>query len=472
MAFDLVIIGGGAAGFSTAIKATEITFGKAKIALINHGNLGGTCVNVGCVPSKYLLEGSNLYHYPPRKSYNGISFQAPSLDFREFMKGLRNFVASVRKRRYEDLIKEFDNIKLFPGKASFSSSSTVTVKYKGKSKRLKGKYFLIATGSRPIAPPIEGLDEVGYLDSNTVWNLEELPGSMLVIGGGPIALELGQAFQHLGTKVTIVEVLDRILPNLDPDISKSIRHVLEREGINIITKARVSRLYRKGEKKVAEILTDKGKLGLEVDEVLVATGRAPNTDGLNLDLVDVKMNKYGYISVDGWLRTSNRRVFAAGDVIDKGMKLETLAAKEGTVVADNIFGKHVKMDFTAVPFVIFTNPNVAIAGLSEREATKKYKACSCRVVPVSLTSKGRILQEEDGYVKMVIHPTTRRILGVHVVAHNAAEFITEASVAIKKRMTVEELIDTVHVFPTMAEALKLAALAFKRDVDRMPCCME
>lgn len=472
MIFDLVIIGGGAAGFSAAIKATEITLGKAKIALINHGNLGGTCVNAGCVPSKYLLEGSNLYYHPLRKSYNGITFKTPSPNFKEFMKGLKNFVAFTRKQKYEDLIEEFDNVKLFSGTASFSSPSTVTVRYNGKSKKLEGKYFLIATGSRPSAPPIEGLNEVGYLDSNTIWDLEELPGSMLIIGGGPVALELGQAFQHFGTEVTIVEVLDRVLPSLDSDISRSIQYVLEREGMNIITKARISRLYKRGGKKVAEILTNKGKSELKVDEILVAVGRIPNTDGLNLDRVGVRVGKNKHIIVDGWLRTSNRRVFAAGDVINKGMKLETLAAKEGTIVADNIFGRQTKMDFTAVPFVVFTTPNVAIAGLSEVEVTKKYKACSCSVVPISVTSKGKILQEEDGLVKMVIHPTTRRILGVHVVAHNAAEFITEASMAIKKRMTIEEVIDINHVFPTMAEALKLAALGFKRDVERMPCCME
>lgn len=471
--YDLVIIGAGAAGFAATIKASEITENRTRIALITAGALGGTCVNVGCVPSKYLIEASNHYFYSKKNFFKGIKLRG-EFEFSKIMEGLRELVDTLRKEKYEDVIGFYENVELIKGKARFKSQREIEiVKNDGEAENITGKKFIIATGSSPSIPPIQGITEISYLTSDNIWELKEKPESLLVIGGGAIGLELGQAFLHFDTKVTIVEAADRIIVNSEPEISERLTKILSNEGMEIITKARVAKVKQENETKVIEVLTHKGTIKIKVDEVLLATGRKPNTKELNLEAAGVKTDGKGFIITNEYMKTSNPNIYAAGDVVSKALMLETLAAKEGVIAGVNsIKGNELKMDYTAIPFVVFTNPNVASVGLTEQELMQKYNTCWCKVLTLDKVPKARIINEYEGLIKIVVNPSNEKIVGIHALAPQAAEFITEGALAIKCGFTIEEMINTTHVFPTLAECIKIAAQSFRRDVTKMSCCME
>ena len=469
--YDFIVVGGGAAGFAAAVRLSELTQGEGSIAMVNSGKIGGTCVNVGCVPSKYLIEAAKQYYESRHSRFDGVDVMGASLDFGRLMDGLRRLVDSMRSEKYEKVLDHY-NIELVRGKASFKSSETLMVEDGGRVEEIAGRIFLVATGSAPLIPKIEGLDSIPYLTTDNIWGLRELPDSLLVIGGGAIGLELGQAFSRLGSKVTIVEALDRVLPVAEPEVSEILGDVLRKEGINILTKSRVSRLRRKGEAVEAEILSHKGSERLTFDKVLIAVGRRPNTSSLNLERIGVELDKRGFIKVDEFMRTSNSRVYAAGDVVSKKLMLETLSSREGVVAAENMAGRKATIDYSSVPVVTFTEPQVAWVGLTEEEVVERYHACSCRVVRFTDVPKALITGYTDGVIKIVIEPGSHRVLGVHALSHHAAEYIVAAAHLIRAGQTIEDLLDTIHVFPTFAEAMKLAAIAFKRPLKAMPCCME
>ncbi|MDJ0268978.1 MAG: mercury(II) reductase [Aigarchaeota archaeon] len=469
--YDYTIVGGGAAGFSAAIKLSELTEGKASIALVNYGKLGGTCVNVGCVPSKYLIEAAKLYHEGRESRFPGIGVST-RLDFKALMNDLRRFVAQLRSEKYEQVLQHYGNVEVFHGKASFTSSGALQIAADGQQLEVGAEKYLIATGSRPVPPPIEGINKAGYLDSDRIWSLEEQPESMLVIGAGAIGLEIGQAMLRLGTKIHLVEVMDRILPGAEPEISDTLYRVLKQEGMDIHLKTRIARIATDNGRKRVSILTHEGEKSIIVDEVLAAAGRRANTEYLNLDKVGVELDGRGFVKVDDGMRTSNPRIYAAGDVISKKLMLETLSAREGVVAAINMTGGHAAIDYSAVPVVTFTEPQAAFVGMSEQEVSEKYGACSCRVLKMEDVPKARITRNTEGLIKIVIHPYTGKIAGVHALSANAAEYIIAAAYMLKTGQRVEDVIDTIHVFPSFAEAMKLAATAFTRPVEFMPCCME
>jgi len=469
--YDYVVVGAGAAGFAAAVKLSELSDGEARIALVNGGRIGGTCVNVGCIPSKYLIENAKLYFEGKKKRYRAVSITT-GLDFKILMEDVRNLTAFLRGGKYEGVLHQFDNVELLNGVVRFNSSGTVKVVGDGFELEVEAEKYLIATGSRPHPPPIKGLDEVGYLDSDSVWNLEEQPESMLVIGAGAIGLEVGQAMQRLGTQVIIVEAMDRILPTTEPEISEELRKTLTYEGIDIYTKVRVARIYGANGRKIVQVLTRDGDKRFEVDEVFVATGRRPNTDGLGLETVGVDVDEKGFVKVDKTMRTSNPRIYAAGDVVSKKLMLETLAAREGVIAALNMAGERAEIDYSAVPVVTFTEPQVASVGFTERELMERIKSCTCRLVEVNNTSKAVLNHEDRGVAKLVVNPYNNRVVGLHVMAPNAAEFILAGAAMIKAGFTVDDMLNLVHVFPTYAESIKLVATAFIRSVKAMPCCME
>jgi mercuric reductase len=469
--YDYVVVGAGAAGFAAAVKLSELSDGGARVALVNGGRIGGTCVNVGCIPSKYLIENSKLYFEGKRKRYRAVNLTT-SLDFKALMEDLRNLTAILRREKYKEVLSRFDNVELLNGIARFNGPGSVKVVRDGSETEITAEKYLIATGSRPHPPPIKGLEEVGYLDSDTLWKLEEQPGSMLVIGAGAIGLEIGQAMQRLGTQVIMVEALDRILPTTEPEISEELRKALVDEGMEIYTKARVARIYIKEGRKIVQVLTREGDKNFEVDEVFVATGRRPNTDGLGLENVGVDVDERGFVKVDRTMRTSNPRIYAAGDVVSKKLMLETLAAREGVIAALNMAGERAEIDYSSVPIVTFTEPQVASVGLTERELMERIKSCTCRLVEVSNTSKAVLTHEGRGIAKLVVNPYDNKVVGLHIMSPNAAEFILAGAVMLKAGYTVDEMLDLVHVFPTYAESIKLVATAFIRSVKAMPCCME
>ena len=469
--YDFVIIGGGAAGFACAVKLSELSGGDARIALINSGWLGGTCVNVGCVPSKALIEAGKLAFESSRARVPGIRSKT-EIAFEEVMGWIRRTVNELRREKYESLLERLDGVELIRGRASFRGDGSLIVEQDGRDLEIKGHKYLISTGSRPSVPPIEGLKEAGYVTSDDVWKMGERPESLMVVGAGAIGVEIGQAMNRLGVKTTMVEVLDRVLPGIEPELSKVLTDVLRKEGVKVYTKTRVVRVRKKGERKVVELATGEGRKEEEVEQVLVATGRSPNTDGLNLEEVGVKLDKRGFVETDATMRTTNPNVYAAGDVVSKKWMLETLAAREGVVAAINMYGGRAEMDYKGVPLVVFTEPQVASVGLTEEETVKEFGGCACRTLELYDLPKSRITGYKSGIAKVVIDPSSGRVLGYHVIAPNAAEFASTASLITRFNLTIEDVLWIHTVFPTFSESLKLVATKFFRQLELMPCCME
>ncbi|MHB8603072.1 MAG: mercury(II) reductase [Nitrosotalea sp.] len=459
--YDLIILGGGAAAFASALKAAEI---DSKVVMIERDVIGGTCINVGCVPSKNLLGIGELIHDCLSRRLDGQSFQSMKFDFRKIIQDKDDLVLKLRNQKYVDVLKSMPNTEFIVGNAKFRSRNEIDVN----GKILKAKNILIATGSSAAIPQINGIEEIDYLTNTEALSLEEKPDSMIIIGGRTLGLEFAQMYSRLGTKVTLLQRSDRIIPEEEPEISDAMRSYLEEEGIEIHTGVKIQSVRNGGGQKV--VLAS----GLEfrAEKLLMATGRRPNTNDLALENAGVLTSESGAVVVDDEMRTNISNIFAAGDVIGEPM-LETVAAKEGSIAASNaLFGTNKKMDFSAVPHAIFTSPQVASVGVTEKEAVGKYGSCSCKTLPISDVPKAAIVNRTKGLIKMVVEPQTKRIIGVHILSDLAADIIHEAVLAVKFRLTVDDIIDTVHVFPTMSESIKLVATSFKKNVKQLSCCVE
>ncbi len=337
---------------------------------------------------------------------------------------------------------------------------------------LDGKKFIVATGSSTRIPQIEGIDKVNYLTNVEALSLRDKPDSMVIIGGRALGLEFAQMYAHMGTQVTLLQRSEQIIPEEEPAISDALRFYLEEEGITIKTEAHVKRVFEKnGEKTV--VATCNGKeIVTTGDELLMATGREPNTKDLGLAAAGVRLREDGAVKVNREMHTTAPKVWAAGDVIGEPM-LETIAAKEGATAAENaLLGTHKKVDFLPVPRAIFTSPQVATVGLTEKKTIESGYECSCRTVEMSKVPKATVIRETRGLIKMVADAQTGRILGVHILGDNAADIIHEGVLAVKYKLTVDDIIDTVHVFPTLAESIKLVAVSFRKDLDSLSCCSE
>ena len=463
--FDLVILGSGSAAFAAAIKASDQ---GAKTAMIERSTLGGTCVNVGCVPSKNLLRAGELQYYDTHREFPGIRPGRTTLEFNRIIEQKNQIVRALRKVKYSDVLKSLPSTKLFRGDARFVSQTRVKVD----GINVDGRKFVVATGSSPRIPVIPGIENVSYLTNVEALSLRNKPASMVVLGGRALGLEFAQMFSHMGTKVTLLQRSDRIIPEEEPDISHALRQYLEDEGIEIKTGVEVKRVYQTQGEKVIVATANGREFEARGDELLLATGREPNTSRLGLETVPVRLRKDGAVKVDREMHTTARHVWAAGDVIGEPM-LETIAAKEGATAAENaLLGTHRKIDFLPVPRAIFTSPQVASVGLTEKEAHERGYKCTCRTIPMSKVPKAVVIRDTRGLVKMVVEASTGRILGVHILAETAADIIHEAVLAVKHRLTIDDVIDTVHVFPTMTESIKLAATSFRKDIDQLSCCAE
>ncbi|WP_016730343.1 mercury(II) reductase [Saccharolobus islandicus] len=451
---DLVIIGYGAAGFAALIRANQLGI---KPVVVGYGEIGGTCVNVGCVPSKRMLRIGELYN-------NSSKIVGKKL-FPEFFQAFQDkaeIVNSLRKEKYEDVINSYD-VKLIIGKAHFISPNAIKVN----GETIEAKKFIIATGSSPNVPNINGLTEVGFWTNVEALSPDKTISSLAIIGGRALALEFAQMYKRLGVDTIILQRSERILPDWEPEISLSVKNYLEKnDNIPIFTNVRVKEVRKGNGGKT--VVTDNGEV--EADEILLATGRKPNVD-MNLDAAGIELNDKGGIKVNEELRTSNPNVYAAGDVIG-GPMLEALAGRQGSIAAENaIMNVKRKIDMSSVPQVVFIEPNVAKVGLTALEAMKEGYDIDHRVVKMNNIAKARILREDYGLIKMVIDKKFRNILGVQMFGKYAAEVINEAALAVKFRATIDDLIDTIHVFPTMAESLRIVALAFTSDVSKMSCCV-
>ncbi|KAA8922720.1 mercury(II) reductase [Thermoplasma sp.] len=465
--YDLLIIGYGAAAFSAAIKASEITSGQASIAMVGTGPLGGTCVNVGCVPSKMLISAARNIMYMARPRYPGIEAEYRT-DSSKILEFIRQAVGEERHNKYETVVSGYENIDLYRSRAVFTGDRKISIE---DGTEIFGYNVIIGTGSRPSIPPIQGLKDAGYITSNEFWSLEKIPGELVIIGSGPIGSEIGQAAARIGSRVKIIEIADQILPGIPRDMAQKVMESMVRDGIEFHLSSAVKSVSVENGKKIVRFETGGLQREVEADEILVATGRSPNVD-LDLEKTGVQYDRYGIV-VDGNLRTSNRKIYAAGDVVKQRFKLETLAAKQGVIAAENIFNRAgIMIDLSSFPLAIFTDPEYASVGYTEDEARSAGLRYDVRAISTGDVAKERILRNADGIIRMIVEQGTKRILGIQMVAENAADMINEASVIIHSGMTVDDVIDTPHVFPTVNEGLKLAAQSFLRDISMMSCCME
>ncbi len=460
---DLMVIGGGSAAFAAAIRAAEL---GAKVGVAEAGVIGGTCLNRGCLPTKNLLYAAGRYHLYGRNFFPGLPHGSDAINFQEIIGQKNALVTEMRKQKYLDVLEAFPAIQYFSDRAQFVDDHCVQVD----GKQVSAEYFLIATGASPVAPPIPGLKESGYITYKESLDLDKLPARMVVIGGGAIGLEIGQMYARFGTKVTILEALPRIAPMEEPEISEALKKYLSEESIEIHTGASVRRVANNLmlKKVLAEI--DGKPEEFSCDELLVATGLRPNTDNLGLEKIGAARSGQGAVAVDEELRSNMRHVWAAGDVTGQ-MMLVTVAAYEGGLAAENALLKaHNKMAFDAIPHAIFTDPGVASVGMKESVARASGKKILTTVVPFEHVPKAGAIRDTRGLIKMVVDAKDYTILGVHILGPEAPDLIHLGVLAIQNKMTVGDVIRTVFVYPTMAEAFKIAAISFKKDVTKLSCC--
>ncbi|HEY5842193.1 MAG TPA: mercury(II) reductase [Mycobacterium sp.] len=469
---DLAIIGSGSAAFAAAIAA--VNHGKS-VVMIERGTVGGTCVNVGCVPSKALLAAAEARHGAAAADrFPGLDAGVvPPLDFAGLIAGKDALVAQLRADKYIELASEY-GWEIVTGTAAFDGTGDTprlrVAANDGGTRVVEAGQYLIATGATPWIPPIDGLAEAGYLTSTTAMDLKRLPESLIVIGGNAVGLEQAQLFARLGAQVTVIEALDRLAPGEEPDISAAIEAVFADEHIGVLTAATVEKVLAGDGHKAVSVRTSAGVSELRAEHVLVATGRRPTTAGLGLEAVGVGVGERGAVIVDDRQRTGNARIWAAGDVAG-GPQLVYVAAAQGTLVADNAFAAADRiLDNATVPRVTFTSPALAAVGLTEAEAQAAGYHCQCRTLALSSVARALVNRDTRGLVKIVADADTGRILGVHALTEGAGDLITAAGYAMNAHMTVERLAHTWAPYLTMAEALKLTAQTFTTDVTKLSCC--
>jgi mercuric reductase len=460
--YDLAIIGSGSAAFAAAITATGL---GARVVMVEQATVGGTCVNVGCVPSKALLRAAETYHQAGHHPFAGVETCAGRVDLRALVGQKDELVGELRREKYLDLVAEY-GWEMRQGHAHFIDERTLEVH----GEPLVADSYLIATGAAPFIPPIPGLAEAGYLTSTTAFELQELPASMAVIGGNAIGLEVGQLFAHLGTKVTILELLDRIAPFEEAEVSEGLTQVLSEQGVGVVTSATITRIDRteRGRRLVFQV--GGAEQIIDVDEVLVAAGRRPNTADLDLKLAGVETDARGAVLVDETLRTTNPRVWAAGDVTPSP-QFVYVAAYQGKTAAENAITRGATpSDLSALPAVTFTSPQIASVGLTEAKAQEQGFAVKTSVLPLKVVPRALVNRDTHGLFKLVADAETNRLLGVHILANNAGDVIYAGVLALKFKLTVEDLVGTFAPYLTMAEGLKLAAQTFDKDVAKLSCC--
>jgi mercuric reductase len=461
-AYDLAVVGAGSAGFSAAITAAEL---GARVALIGHGTIGGTCINVGCVPSKNLIRATEtLHHLKAASRFAGIRGEGRVDDWRAVIRRKDELVTSLRQAKYIDLLPSYNTIAYREGRAQLTGGSVVV-----DGNRVNARKVIVATGASPPLPPIPGIADVPHLTSTSALELEQLPRSLLVIGGGYIGCELGQMFARAGVKVAIVDIVP-ILAAGEPDISKALAGYLRDEGIiireNVTTKA-----IRKTERGIAlDISADSRDETLEAEQVLVTTGRRPNTADLGLEESGVELLPNHGIKVDDRMRTTRSDIYAAGDVTGRD-QFVYMAAYGARIAAENALnGDTKRYDASAIPAVVFTDPQVASVGLTEASARQQGVQVETSVLPLEYVPRALAARDTRGLIKLVAEAESGKLLGAHILAPEGADSIQTAVLAIRGGLTVAQLAETIFPYLTTVEGLKLAAQTFTKDVAKLSCC--
>lgn len=460
---DLVVVGAGSAGFAAAIRAAEL---GARVTLIGHGTIGGTCVNVGCIPSKTLIRAAGALHGAAAAArFAGIAGEGQLRDWSAVIKQKDELVSSLRQRKYVDVLRQYNTISYVEGRARFTEKG---IRVNGTL--LSSERSVITTGASPAAPPIAGIEGVGWLDSTSALQLDELPTSLLVIGGGFVGCELGQMFAHAGVHVTIV-CRSALLPDAEPEISEALALYLRTEGVDVRCGIAYEAIWQEAQG-VALMLRDcEGRSDIvEAQRLLVATGRRPNTSDLGLADAGIGLDPLGAIRVDDRMRTTRSGVYAAGDVTGRDLFVY-MATHGAKIAAENALnGDGRRYDNAVMPEVTFTDPQVARVGMTEAQARKRGINVRSSVIGLDQLPRALAARDTRGLVKLIADRETGRLLGAHMLAPEAGDSIQTAALAIGQGMTVTDLAETIFPYLTTVEALKLAALAFTKDVAKLSCC--
>jgi len=461
-ALHVAIIGSGSGAFAAAIRAVDE---GARVTLIEAGTVGGTCVNVGCVPSKIMIRSAHVAHTQAASPFPGIKSRPAQVDRAALVAQQQQRVEELRIAKYHNIVDANPGIDLVRGYARFKDAHTLGVRQPdGRETQMKADRVLIATGASPAIPPVPGLKESPYWTSTDALVAKELPQHLVIIGSSIVAVELGQAFLRLGSKVTMI-ARSKVLFREDPAIGDALEEALTGEGMKILTHtATKSVAHRNG---TFQIETGKGTV--EGDRLLVATGRRPNTSGMNLEAIGVRLDERGAVRVDDRCRTGVPDVYAVGDCTDQP-QFVYVAAAAGTRAAINMTGGDAALDLATMPAVIFTDPQVATVGLSEAEAHLKGVETETRKLALDNVPRALANFDTRGFIKIVVEAGGGRLLGVQAVADQAGELIQAAALAIRNRMTVDDLAGQLFPYLTMVEGLKLCAQTFRKDVKQLSCC--
>jgi len=455
--FDVIVIGGGPGGYVAAIKAAQL--GKKVACVEKRDSLGGTCLNVGCIPSKALLNSSHKFHEAQHLEEHGVDVSEVKLNLANMM-GRKNKVVADLCKGIEGLFAK-NKITYFKGAGSFANANEVNIALNdGKSETIKAANIILATGSESMPIPGIETDEKQIVTSTGALELDKVPGKMVVIGGGVIGLEMGSVWTRLGSEVTVVEFLDKILPTMDNDVSKEAKKILEKQGIKFKLGTKVTGAQKSSNGVQLSLEPSKGgeTETMDVDVVLVAIGRRPYTEGLGLEKAGIALDERGRVVINEKFETSAKGVYAIGDIV-AGPMLAHKAEEEGIAVAMNISGQHGHINYDAIPGVVYTHPEIAAVGKTEQELKDAGVEYNVGKFPFMANSRARANGETDGFVKMLACKKTDQILGAHIVGANAGELIQEVVVGMEFKAASEDIALTSHGHPGLSEAVKEAALA-------------
>lgn len=465
--FDLIIIGGGSAAFSAAIKAEELGLSTL---MVNGGlPFGGTCVNVGCVPSKNLIRAAETVRHASHSNFSGIRPKGADIDFQKIIQDKKALVATMQQKKYMDVVEGFQYLKMVEGWAKFEDEKTIVVNGKDRYTALK---FLIATGATTNVPDIEGLKEVGYLTNVSLFDLEKQPESLTIMGAGYIGLEIAMAYNRLGSKVRIIEFTDRVLRTQTPDISEELEKQMRSEGIEILPNFRAVKFERQGSQTIIHCKCPDGATTQisEPDSIVVASGTRPNTQDMGLENIGLRLTKNGHIEVNEKMETNLPNIYGVGDVTNTPAFVYT-AAYEGKIAVENAFtAAGSQADYTSLPWVVFTDPQIAGVGMDEVQAGAQ--GIPFEVSKITLDNVPRSIAANDtrGFIKLIRNPETDRLLGARIVAPEGGELVTALSYAVKFGIPVTALAESFHPYLTLSEGIKLAAIGFTKDVGALSCC--
>ena len=458
--FDVTVIGGGPAGYVCAIRLSQL--GLKTACVESRGSLGGTCLNIGCIPSKSLLNMSESFHKAKNFSNIGIETGEIKLNLQKMMSNKDSSVATLTKG-VEFLFKK-NKVTYIKGVGSFNEKNEILVKNDKSEIKIKTDKTIISTGSEPLSLPGIDFDEKKILSSTGALSISKLPKKMVVVGGGYIGLEMGSVWSRLGTEVHVIEYLDHITPGLDKEISNEFMKILKKQNIKFELNTKVEKITKNDQGVIIETSNKQSKNNVEADVVLISVGRKPYTDKLNLEKVGINRDQKGKIIVNKNFETNVKNIYAIGDVID-GPMLAHKAEEEGIAVAELIAGQSGHVNYDIIPGVIYTSPEVAYVGKNEEELKEKKINYKVGKFPFMANSRAKAINEPEGFVKILAESTTDRVLGVHIIGPHAGEMIAEMSVAMEFGASSEDIARTCHAHPTFSEAIKEAALSVdKRQI--------